>query len=190
METPRTETHIFDGNPSFPESFLSPNEVSAATMNSVTGQSNASVNTASYLSQYAMPFNGTRPYPSPVHQISESSGDSSNYHSGDIALAAESFDYDLMGHGFDSETGQLFASECNFDNWERRLETPLTLSANSIPMLSRTGAGDWDIHRALITKMYSEEQKTLKEIMEFMDKEHRFKPSLVFAHHQDEPCLT
>jgi hypothetical protein len=34
---------------------------------------------------------------------------------------------------------------------------------------------DWDRHRARITKMYSEENRTLAQLMEVMDKEHDFR---------------
>jgi serine/threonine protein kinase/uncharacterized C2H2 Zn-finger protein len=93
------------------------------------------------------------------------------------------YDYGVMGNDFDSETGRLFLSDCDYNNWQRKPETVLPPLTNLDSTMSRGSHGDWGIHRAIITQMYSEEPKTLKEIVEFMEKEHKFKASLVYIPH-------
>lgn len=96
---------------------------------------------------------------------------------GGISLAATSYDYDLIENGFDSETRQKFSSESNLTASQRNRAAAVLPWMNPRSKLSRANPEEWGKHRAVVTKMYSEEQKTLKEIMDFMEKEYGFRPS-------------
>lgn len=39
---------------------------------------------------------------------------------------------------------------------------------------------DWDAHREVITQLYWDERKTLKEVMETMEQDHNFYATYVF----------
>lgn len=183
-EVPRVDIQ-FDGNSFSPYfSRFSPRGFFAGTMNSTSLRSNASLKDPS---QHTTP--PSRTMSNPGYGTFEVSGGSFDLRQEDIALAAASSDYDLMENGFDSETGQLFLSECNFGNWQRK-PAPVLPWTGPDSKLFRGSPGDWDAHRAAITKMYSDEQKTLKEIMDFMEREYGFKPSLVSTLPQHDFFLT
>jgi hypothetical protein len=110
-------------------------------------------------------------------------GGFSGLHYGNITQAIESCDDSLMRNDCDSETAQLFLNECNFHNWQQKPGNMVLPPTNLDPTSYQRWHGDWDTHRAEITQMYSEGQKTLREIMEFMEKEHKFKASWVYALH-------
>jgi hypothetical protein len=169
---PRVNAQFFDRNSSFPNSSrLSSRGFPAATMNSTLLPSNSSFKDPS---QYTT--SSSRTISNPGYETFEVSGDLFDLRERDTALVTRSYDYDLIENSFDSETGQLFLSECNFENWQQNPAAVL-LGTNLDSKLSRGGSRDWDTHRVVMTKMYSDEQKTLKEIMDFMEREYGFKPS-------------
>ncbi|EPE32588.1 P-loop containing nucleoside triphosphate hydrolase [Glarea lozoyensis ATCC 20868] len=161
------EPHLLDANLSFSDlSCFGPTAQSAATAHPISRQPNLSISTASRLPEYAaIPFIRTTP------------ADFSELQYGDITQAIESYDDSLMRNDCHSETAHLFLNECDFHNRQQKPRNMVLPPTNLDSISSQKCHGDWDTHRAEITQMYSEEQKTLKEIMEFMEKEHKFKAS-------------
>jgi hypothetical protein len=180
LEMPPMDTWFFDRD----SSFLGPLDMahsisSANTRNSVELTSDASVIVPYSLFQYDGPLTTCK---SMLLSESETIGISRSSlikGQGDVALAAPSYDYDIMHNGLDSETGQEFLSECS-ENQHRKPET-LQSSASLESKPSVISQRDWETHQDVIIKLYSDEQKTLKEIMDIMEKQYRFTPSLVPA---------
>lgn len=101
--------------------------------------------------------------------------------SGDLFDFLQNGNYENpKGNDVASETTQLFLSECNFEN-SQPAATCIPPRANPGFGLSREFSADWERHRDFITKMYFEEQKTLKEIMDIMKRKYGFKPTSVFS---------
>jgi Clr5 domain len=181
LEMPPTDTWFPDRDPSFLGPLDMAHSISSVnTRNSVKLTSDASVIVPYSLFQYDGPLTTSKSMLLSESETTGTSRSSMTKGQGDVALAAPSYDYDIMHNGLDSETGQQFLNECSFKNQHRKPET-LQLSASFESKPSVISQRDWETHRDVIIKLYSNEQKTLKEIMDIMKKQYRFTPSLVSA---------
>lgn len=50
-------------------------------------------------------------------------------------------------------------------------------ATNSLPLERRPTQHDWNTHRVRLRQLYLEEDKTLKEVMAIMERDHGFKPT-------------
>lgn len=171
-EIPRVEAQLSGRDSSFPNasSFL-PRGCSTTTMDSIVlpPSSSPSVSAPCNLPARRSICNAERG----AWEVSDGLFD---LHPGNSNLDAGGYDCEVAETAFDSEAGQLFLSECDFINW-RQNPASVQPEMNTVSEESIGGPGSWDTHRGVITKMYSEEQKPLKEVMEFMGREYGFKHS-------------
>jgi len=136
---------------------------STPPLNFMPSKSDAPRHTEPQALQYAKPSTGGTYFPSPMPQYLPMVGEGVGLGQVNRDLIFQDFTFDSGISGLDSQTGQFFFGECEFDSSNLQLQGPR----------------DWDAHRALIKKMYIDEDKSLREVMDIMEKNHGFKPSLV-----------
>ena len=112
---------------------------------------------------------------SPTPQLfSRPATDVTGTHCSGVELALDDFDYDFATIDMNSQVGQMFLNEFEF---ERDHPQPVTQLPNVPSTQPRGTVWDWEGHRPLIKKMYADENKSLKEVMGIMSETYAFNPT-------------